>query len=219
MSMKNAIASNWVAETCLATSSGFTLKGTSKGYSSFSDAFNVGDEVFYSVHDSEGNREAGHAKFNGSNLTDREPTAALVNGVYSNSAVAKVNFSGELTIACTFNAVAFNILWKALDAIDPDGDGSINIPPELIDGLIDKLDTKAEQTDLEQEIQDRIDGDKALQDQIDAIDLDGDRKVDWSEIEGKPTGSPQRPTIRDGIRLPASLPTILRQPTTMHGTM
>ena len=29
--MKNAVASNWV-ETCVAEDSGFTLKGTSKGY-------------------------------------------------------------------------------------------------------------------------------------------------------------------------------------------
>ena len=54
--MKNATASNWVAETCVATDSGFTLKGTSKGYTSFSDAFESGDQVFYSVHDSNGNR-------------------------------------------------------------------------------------------------------------------------------------------------------------------
>ena len=188
--MKNAVSSNWVAETCVATDSGFTLKGTSKGYTRFSDAFKAGDQVFYSVHDSDGNREAGYATFDGTSLVDREPTATLYNNVYTKSSVSKLNFSGELTIACTFNAVAFNVLWKALDAIDPDGDGSINIPPELIDGLIDKLDTKAEQADLEQEIQDRIDGDKALQDQIDALDPDGDRKVDWSEIDGKPSEFP-----------------------------
>ena len=105
--------------------------------------------------------------------------------------------------------MAFNILWKALDAIDPDGDGNINIPPDLIDGLIDKLDTKAEQSDLEQEIKDRIDGDKALQDQIDALDPNGDSKV-WSEIGGKPTEFPPEPTIRAGTRLQASLPTTLR---------
>ena len=188
--MKNAVASNWVAETCVATDTGFTLKGTSKGYTSFSKAFDAGTEVFYSVHDSNGNREAGYATFDGTDLTDRHATATLFNGVYSKTSVTQLDFTGELTIACTFNAAAFNVLWKALDAIDPDGDGSINIPPELIDGLIDKLDTKAEQADLEQEIQDRINGDKALQDQIDALDPDGDRKVDWSEIENKPSEFP-----------------------------
>ena len=57
--MKNAVASNWVAETCIANASGFTLGGTSKGYASFSDAFSAGDEVFYSVHDSNGTARRG----------------------------------------------------------------------------------------------------------------------------------------------------------------
>ena len=82
---------------------------------------------------------------------------------------------------------ALNDLHSRLLAIDPDG-GSIEI--DDIPGLGDKLDTKAEQADLEQEILDRIAGDKALQDQIDAIDPDGDSDVDWSDIENKPTEFP-----------------------------
>ena len=188
--MKNAISANWVAENGVATATGFTLKGSGKGYASFMKAFNAGDQVFYSAHDDRGNREAGYATFDGSNLINRHATATLNSGVYQHQSPPKVNFIGDITIACTFNAVAFNVLWKALDAIDPDGDGSINIPPELIDGLVAALNSKAEQADLEKEIQDRIDADKSLQDQIDAIDPDGDRKVDWGEIEGKPSEFP-----------------------------
>ena len=82
---------------------------------------------------------------------------------------------------------ALNDLHSRLLAIDPDG-GSIEIND--IPGLEDALNGKAEQSDLEKEIQDRKDGDQALQDQIDALDPDGDRKVDWSEIDGKPSEFP-----------------------------
>lgn len=196
--MKNAISANWVAENGVATATGFNLKGSSKGYASFMKAFTAGDQVFYSAHDDRGNREAGYATFNGSNLVNRHATATLYNGVYQHQSPPKINFSGEITIACTFNAVAFNVLWKALDAIDPDGDGNINIPPELIDGLVVALDSKAEQADLEAEIAARIAGDKALQDQIDAIDPDGNRAVSWDEVEGKPSAFPPATHNHDG---------------------
>ena len=188
--MKNAISANWVAENGVATATGFTLRGSGKGYASFNRAFTAGDKVFYSAHDDRGNREAGYATFNGSNLVDRHATATLYNGVYQHQSPTKINFSGEITIACTFNAVAFNILWKALDAIDPDGDGSINIPPELIDGLVVALDSKAEQADLEAEIAARIAADKDLQDQIDAIGGGGGGASTWDELTGKPTEFP-----------------------------
>lgn len=82
----------------------------------------------------------------------------------------------------------FNKISNAFKVFDPDFDGDIEI--DAIDGLQDALDGKADQSALEKEIQDRIDGDKALQDQIDALDPDGDRTVDWSEIEGKPAEFP-----------------------------
>ena len=39
-----------------------------------------------------------------------------------------------------------------LDKIDPDGDGNINIPPSLIDGLAGALAKKADQVDLERRL-------------------------------------------------------------------
>lgn len=189
MSFKDAQASNWVAEIAEPTASGFNLKGSSKGYATFDKAFSATQTVFYSAHDSNGNREAGVATFNGSNLVDRHPTATLVAGIYSKSLPSKVQFSGEVTVACTFNASAFNTLWAALDKIDPDGDGDINIPPELIDGLVAALDSKAEQADLDAEIAARIAGDKALQDQIDALGGGGGASS-WDELTGKPTEFP-----------------------------
>lgn len=184
--MRDARASNWVLEKARSTVSGFELLGTSSGYTSFKRAFKPSDDVFYSAQDESGNREAGWATFDGTNLVGRAPTATLYNGAYSGSSPSKVQFSGKVTIACTFNASAFNILWKALEAIDPDGDGNINIPPELIDGLADALRKKADQVDLEAEIEARKDGDQHLQDQIDDLENNSLSSVKWSEIEDKP---------------------------------
>ena len=89
---------------------------------------------------------------------------------------------------------ALNDLHNRLLAIDPDG-GSIEIND--IPGLEDALNDKADQSALDKEIQDRKDGDKALQDQIDALDPDGDRTVDWKEIEGKPDKFPPEPHTHD----------------------
>ena len=174
MSLKNAKASNWVAERAGSTSSAFKLKGTKKGYASFSRAFAPGETVFYSAHDEIGNREAGYGVFDGSSTITRNPTATLSNNVYTSNLPHKINFSGEVTVACTFNAAAFNTLWAALDGMGHDGDGGINIPPELIEGLVETLNGKADQVDLDQEIRDRIAGDQDLQGQIDAIEPGGD---------------------------------------------
>ena len=89
----------------------------------------------------------------------------------------------------------FRKISNAFKVLDPDFDGDIEIGG--IDGLQDALDGKADQSALEKEIQDRINGDQALQDQIDALDPDGDRKVDWTEIEGKPDEFPPEPHTHD----------------------
>ena len=95
-----------------------------------------------------------------------------------------------------FDAIASNL--NLLSQIDIDGDGNINIPPELIEGLVDALGDKADQVDLEAEIAARIAADKDLQDQINALDPDGDRTVDWSEIAGKPSTFPPAAHNHDG---------------------
>ena len=195
--MKHIKASNWVAETATPTSTGFRLRGTSKGYTTFSNAFGSGQDVFYSAHDDNGNREAGYARFNGTSLVSRHPTATLVAGVYRGVAPPLVNFSGDVTLACTFNASAFNLLFESLQALDPNGDGNINIPPDLIDGLSDMLRSKAEQADLDAEIAARKAGDDDLQAQIDSIDVSGGAS-DWGDITNKPTEFPPAAHNHDG---------------------
>ena len=185
--MKHIRAANWVAETAESTSDGFTLTGSTKGYTSFKNAFSKPQDIWYAAHDEHGNREAGHAYFNGSRIKNRVPTATLYNGVYNNVGPHAVQFKGKVTIACTFNSAAFNLLWESLQALDPDGDGNINIPPELIDGLVEGLRNKADQADLEAEIAARIAGDKSLQDQIDDLG-DGLNKdpATWDTVLDKP---------------------------------
>ena len=181
--MKHIRAANWVAEAAESTNDGFRLLGTSKGYSTFRQAFASPQDIWYSAADEFGNREAGHAYFNGTLINKRTPTATLKNGVYTHLSPTKVNFRGEVNLACTFNSAAFNLLWESLQALDPEGDGNINIPPELIDGLIESLREKADQVDLDAEIEARKAGDQALQDQIDNL---GDVAADWDNITNKP---------------------------------
>jgi hypothetical protein len=184
--MKHIRAANWVAETAEATADGFTLLGTSKGYSTFKSAFSSPQDIWYAAHDEFGNREAGHAYFNGSRIKKRTPTATLANGIYSNVAPYAVNFIGQVTLACTFNSAAFNLLWESLQALDPEGDGNINIPPELIDGLVESLRNKADQVDLEAEIKARKEGDQALQDQIDGLSGGSNEPTSWEFLTDKP---------------------------------
>lgn len=110
--MKGALASNWVVETATSTAGGFTLQGSAKGYTTFDRSFNNGDKVFYAAHDEQGNREAGWAEVSGRSLINRNPTATLLNDIYAEGdALPEVSFSGPVTIACTFNAVAFDTIW------------------------------------------------------------------------------------------------------------
>ena len=73
------------------------------------------------------------------------------------------------------NANQINNLWEHVDDIE---DQIQDLDVAVLDSKIDK------------EIQDRIDGDQSLQDQIDAIDPDGDSSIEWSDIENKPSEFP-----------------------------
>lgn len=84
-----------------------------------------------------------------------------------------------------FEAIAKQL--SLLEQIDIDGDGNINIPPELIEGLGDLLESKADQVDLDAEIYARKSGDAYLQRQIDTLEGEvGGATLKWSEITEKP---------------------------------
>lgn len=183
--MKHIRAANWVAEIAEANDDGFRLLGSSLGYATFKGAFSTPQDVWYSASDNSGNREAGYGYFDGTRIRGRTPTATLVAGKYTATAPTKVTFIGEVTISCTFNSAAFNLLWESLQALDPEGDGGISIPPELIDGLVESLREKADQADLDAEIEARIAGDEDLQQQIDDITVEA-TNFRWDQIKEKP---------------------------------
>jgi len=110
--MLDAKASNWVLEKFSSTPSGFDLLGTTKGYASFSRAFQDGTTVFYAASDDDGNREAGYGVYRGGKIVDRTPTATLSGTVYDDKNPSGLSFSKGGTIGGTFNALAFNTLWN-----------------------------------------------------------------------------------------------------------
>ena len=80
-----------------------------------------------------------------------------------------------------FEAIAKEV--SLLNQIDIDGDGTINIPPELIEGLGGLLDAKADQTDLDAEIAARDSGDANLQAQIDGLGSGDGTDYDDTQIK------------------------------------
>lgn len=72
--------------------------------------------------------------------------------------------------------------------IDPNLDGLVEIDWGDVEGLVEALEKKADKSALEQEVVDRTEADKALQEQIDGIVNGGTDPdpVKWSEIEEKP---------------------------------
>jgi hypothetical protein len=116
---EKAVAGNWIAETFERPTVGggigkFYLKGTSKGYATFGDTVNDGDVVFYAAFDDDCNRESGFGVFNADDqsITPVESNATLANGKYIDGDVQPIPFPKGGTITGTFNAVAFNAIWK-----------------------------------------------------------------------------------------------------------
>jgi hypothetical protein len=162
--LKDAKAANWVVESFENEPDGFKLLGTSKGYTSFSRAFNHGDKVFYAAHDDDGNREAGWAVYSGGNLTDRHPTATLHQNIYTEGTPAPIAFKGQCTIACTFNQLPFEMLWEHIfDEENPHNVNADQVPQdpangrgdnvqEALDSLSDSVNKS--ESDLEEHLED-----------------------------------------------------------------
>ena len=93
-------------------SGGFKLLGSSKGYTTFAKAFKAGDKVFYAVPTTRTAtaRPDGRLPMARQSLT--ATPATLVNNIYTEGDnLPAVAFNGQVTIACTFNAVAFDTIW------------------------------------------------------------------------------------------------------------
>lgn len=94
---------NWVKETTTTTGTGtMTLAGAATGFIAFTDAFNDGDKVFYSI-ESGNNREIGVGTFTASGTTLSRDTIleTLVSGTYDNTSPTAITLAGTSTVACT----------------------------------------------------------------------------------------------------------------------
>lgn len=100
---------NWVVQESGTVGTGNIVLGAAvEGFASFASAFAGPAEVWYSLEDN-GNREAGIANFDGNNTLARTTVmATFLNGVYNDTTPQAISLSGEATISCTYNKVAFD---------------------------------------------------------------------------------------------------------------
>ena len=165
---EQAVAGNWIAETFTRPKvdggvGKFYLTGTSKGYTTFGDTVSDGDVVFYAAFDDDCNREAGFGKYNSADqsITPIESNATLANGQYIDGDVQPIAFPNGGTITGTFNAVAFNAIWKHIwdkenphevvaDQVEQDNDNNLgdNVQDALdnLSGIIAEWDEAIKST-------------------------------------------------------------------------
>ncbi len=101
----------WVVENC--SSYGYddlTLTGSVNGFTEFSRAIPMGD-VWYSIKDSNGNREEGIGAFDGSITIIRKTIHATLEGnVYNDVDPTPISLSGSSIVSCTLNAAALRTI-------------------------------------------------------------------------------------------------------------
>lgn len=132
----------WVKETCTTTGTGsLVLSGKVDSFMRFSSALSAGDEVWYAVLDSNGNRETGRGTFDGINTVSRDTvTATLDSGAYDDTSPTPINLSGTSVVICTLTAAAYEeMLTDIVNSFDMDN---------MTEGSDTKIMTAAERTKL-----------------------------------------------------------------------
>lgn len=102
----------WAKETSNTAGTGtITLNGKVASFASFNEGSGVPTKIWYSIEDSNGNREAGVGNFDGLNQIARTQVhSVIINGVLNISNPAPINLSGASIVSCTFNAESYNTL-------------------------------------------------------------------------------------------------------------
>jgi len=102
---------NWVLESTSTVGTGIiTLDGPAVGFASFASAIPAGD-VWYSIEDANGNREAGIGSFDGNEILVRTTVkCTLVGNTYNDVNPTAISLSGNATVACTFSVDAYEEL-------------------------------------------------------------------------------------------------------------
>ena len=110
--IQDITSSNWAVESFTIDGSGvIQLSGTSSGFIRFSQGFADGATVFYALHDSNDDREAGWGVYSSNSITRTAVTATLLNGVYNETNPQPLAFINGGSAAGTFNALAFDNIW------------------------------------------------------------------------------------------------------------
>jgi len=137
---------NWVLEQTNTVGTGIiTLAGATPTFASFANSIPAGT-VWYSIQDTNGNREAGVGNFDGDAILVRTTVqATLIGTTYNDVNPTAISLSGDATVACTFSAESYKDLLDQISNIatsadlvsyDPTGDTvsvAVNVQNALIE--------------------------------------------------------------------------------------
>lgn len=143
--LMNAVG-NWVLEQTNTVGTGIiTLAGATPTFASFANSIPAGT-VWYSIQDTNGNRESGIGTFDGDAILVRTTVqATLIGTTYNDVNPTAISLSGDATVACTFSAESYEDLLDQISNIstsadlvsyDPTGDTvsvAVNVQNALIE--------------------------------------------------------------------------------------
>lgn len=102
---------NGVKETTATTGTGSTLTLSSvSGFARVSEAYGVGEHVWYGLESGDGSREWGYGSVGASNTFERLlPTVTYVSGTYDKTTPSRISLSGTSTLVVTNHAASENV--------------------------------------------------------------------------------------------------------------
>ncbi len=175
---------NWILETTNTIGTGIiTLGGAVAGFASFASAIPEGD-VWYSIEDSNGNREVGIGSFNGESVLVRtDVRCTLIGSTYNYVNPTAISLSGNATVACTFGAPAYEELLTLIE----DAGTAVNVSANEVsynsagDPITSSADVQlaliAHGLAIEENTNDIADATATLQSQIDDLIADNGFKI------------------------------------------
>lgn len=102
---------NGVKETTTTTGTGTTLTlSAASGFVRFSEAFGVGEHVWYGLQSGDGKREWGYGSVGASNTFERLlPMATYVSGTYDKTTPSRIDLTGTSTLIVVNSAASENV--------------------------------------------------------------------------------------------------------------
>lgn len=121
---------NGVKETTATTGTGSTLTLSAvSGFVRVSDAFGVGEHVWYGLESGDGSREWGYGAVGASNTFERLlPTATYVSGTYDKTTPSRISLSGTSTLIVVNHAASENVAPPRIANLGSSDRRSCNLP-------------------------------------------------------------------------------------------